>query len=148
VIAALALSGCTARQEPAPSQTSAAPAPTVSESATPEAAPTLLPDGTAGQNLPYFTAVAKQTYDSGVGTNGRAFIDALVAAGFDKATMQVTPDQTGIGDPVETLQFSVRWKDGCLIGQVGSAIGELVTSVAPVVDGDACLIGFTRDIDW
>ena len=40
---------------------------------------------------------------------GRAYIDALVAAGFDKAAMQVTPDQTTVGNPAESIQFSVRW---------------------------------------
>lgn len=147
--AALVLSACTPAQDPGPSETSTAPAPSVTEaSAEPAPAPTLVPAGTAGQNLPYFTAIVDQVYATGVGANGRAFIDALVAGGFDKAAMQVTPDLTTIGDPVETLQFSVRWSDGCLLGQVGPAIGEPVTSVGPVLDDGACLIGTTRTIDW
>ena len=80
--------------------------------------------------------------------SGRAYIDALVAAGFDKTTMQVTQDKTTVGNPAESLQFSVRWGDECLIGQVGPATGTPVTVVAPALAEGTCLVGRTRPIDW
>ena len=79
---------------------------------------------------------------------GRAYIDALVAGGFDKAAMQVTRDESTVGNPAESIQFSVLWKGECLIGQVGPATGDPVTVVARALEGGACLVGNTRPIDW
>ena len=108
-----------------------------------------MPDGTAADNLAIFTEIVQQVWASPDQVAGRAYIDALVATGFDKSAMQVTPDQTTVGNPAETIQFSVRIGEECLLGQVGPATGEPVTAVADaVLGGTACLIGNTRPIDW
>jgi len=136
----LCLAGCA--PEPQPTPTTPAPTPTAS-------APVLLPDGTAAENLPYFTQVVEQVWNSPDQVSGRAYVDALAAAGFDKAAMQVTPDESTVGNPAETIQFSVLWQGECLLGQVGPATGGVVTTVgATVLGGTACLIGNTRPIDW
>jgi hypothetical protein len=75
-------------------------------------------------------------------------VDALVAAGFDKSAMQLTPDQSTVGNPAEAIQFSVLWKETCLVGQVGPATGAPVTVVVPALADGSCLIGSTRPIDW
>jgi hypothetical protein len=80
--------------------------------------------------------------------SGRAYIDALVAAGFDKSAMQVTPDETTVGNPAESIQFSVRWGEECLVGQVGPATGAPVAIVVPILAEGTCLVGETRPIDW
>ena len=80
--------------------------------------------------------------------SGRAYIDALVAGGFDKSAMQVTKDQSTVGNPAESIQFSVLWAGECLVGQVGPATGSPVAIVLPPVGADECLIGDTRPIDW
>ncbi len=95
-----------------------------------------------------FTAVAAAVWASPDRAAGRAYIDALVAAGFDKAAMQVTNDTSTIGNPAESIQFSVRWGEECLIGQVGPATGDPVTTVVPVLAEGTCLIGQTRPITW
>ena len=113
------------------------------------AAPALVPDGTAADNLPLFTAVTEQVWASEQRVQGRAYIDALVAAGFDKAAMQVTEDETTIGRAVESLLFSVRWGETeCLVGQVGPSTGEPVTTVMGQLAEGRCLVGSTRAIDW
>lgn len=126
---------------PEPTSTStAAPAPTE---------PVYLPAGTAEDNLPLFAAVTAQVWAADDRGSGRAYIDALIAAGFDRAAMQVTQDVTTVGNPVESLQFSVRWGDTeCLIGQVGPSTGEPVTVVMPQLAEGRCLVGGTRAIDW
>jgi hypothetical protein len=79
---------------------------------------------------------------------GRAYIDALAAVGFDKSAMQVTNDNSTVGNPAESIEFSVRVGDHCLVGQVGPAIGDPVSSVLPVLAGGTCLLGHTRPINW
>lgn len=109
----------------------------------------LVPDGSAQDNLPLFTAVVEKVWASPDRAAGRAYIDALVAAGFDKAQMQVTNDKTTVGNAVESIQFSVHWRDGqCLVGQVGPTTGNPVAVVLPGLPGGLCLLGKTRPIDW
>lgn len=132
-----------------PSSASGAPTPGASDEAAESAAPEFVPDGTAADNLPLFASVTAQVWASEERSQGRAYIDALVGAGFDKTAMQVTADETTVGNPVESLQFSVRWGDTeCLVGQVGPSTGEPVTTVTDQLAEGRCLIGTTRPIDW
>lgn len=145
-LVAFGLAACTPdRGEPTATPTAAA-SPTGAPA--PEA-PQFVPDGTAEQNLPIFTAVTQQVWASEQRGQGRAYVDALVAAGFDRSLMQVTEDLSTVGNPAESLQFSVRWGDDlCLIGQVGPSTGEPVTAVMDQLAEGRCLIGDTRPIDW
>lgn len=136
---------------------SAVPSPSASASATPTQTPTptaapgpiLVPEGTASDNLPLFAAVTAKVWAGPDRVSGRAYVDALVAAGFAKERMQVTADRTTVGNPVESLLFSVAWGDKeCLIGQVGPSTGNPVTEVMPQLAEGRCLIGETRPIDW
>ncbi|MDL5350395.1 hypothetical protein [Microbacterium sp. zg-YB36] len=150
-LALVLLAGCTAEPQPAPSTpatTAPEPTPAPTPTATEPAAPQLMPAGTAEDNLPLFAAVAESVWASPQKAEGRAYIDALVAAGFDKGAMQVTDDVTTIGNAVETLQFSVQWGQECLVGQVGPVTGTVVTVVTAALAGGGCLLGATRPIDW
>lgn len=155
VVAVLALAGCTPNgastpTAAAPSGTATAPTGQGPAAPTPAAstAPTLAPGGSASDNLPLFTQVVRSVWSGPDQVAGRAYIDALVAAGFAKDAMQVTPDQTTIGNPAESIEFSVRWGEDCLVGQVGPSIGDPVTTVLPGLSTGGCLIGETRTIDW
>jgi hypothetical protein len=133
---------------PAASSPAAAPsASSAPEDSEPSAA-ALVPDGTAADNLPVFAAVTAAVWATDDRVAGRAYVDALVQAGFDRSAMQVTHDRSTVGDPAESIQFSVRWGQECLIGQVGPATGEPVTTVMPVLAEGDCLVGNTRPIDW
>ena len=145
VMIALGAAACTPAEDPAATP-SAAPTPTATPTDLP---PALVPDGTAEDNLPLFAQVTQDVWATDDRASGRAYIDALVAAGFDRSAMQVTFDQTSIGDPVDTLQFSVRWDDAeCLVGQVGPSVPTPSALVMPVLGNDRCLLGATRPIDW
>ena len=133
---------------PTPTHTAASASPTLSPTPTTPPGPTLVPDGTAEDNLPLFSSVTAAVWATDARVTGRAYVDALTAAGFDKAAMQVTNDLTTVGNPAESIQFSVLWGDECLIGQVGPATGNPVTVVVPVLAEGACLVGATRPIDW
>lgn len=147
---ALTLAACdTGTTEPTatPSHTTtSSPVPTPTPTIDP--GPVLHPDGTAEDNLPLFQQVVVSVWAGPEPGSGRAYIDALVAAGFDKAAMQVTPDLTTIGNPADTIEFSVRWGDKCLLGQAGPEIGGTASAILPVLADGSCLIGITRPIDW
>lgn len=148
LIAVLGLAGCVPEPAtPAPSETSTA-ASTAPASPEPPAAPALVADGDADANLPYFSQVVGGVWGSEDRAAGRAYVDALVSAGFDKAAMQVTEDSSTVGNPAESIQFSVRWGDDCLMGQVGPATGDPVTTVMAGLPSGGCLLGQTRPIDW
>lgn len=138
------LVGCTG-DEPPPTA-SPSPTPSSSSSAPPTPTPSLNPAGSAADNLAYFDAVNQRLLSATPTPGGRAIIDGLVAAGFDKTAMQVTPDETTIGNAVDSIQFSVRIGGDCLIGQASGA--GYTGTVGPVADGTSCLIGTTRVIDW
>jgi len=144
-VLALALTGCTPGAKPTASPT---PTPTPTPTATGTPAPELVPGGTAQENLPFFNKVNQATLAANPGAQGRDFIDALVAAGFTKADMQVTVDTTTIGLKANSIQFSVKMGDTCLIGQNGADAGGYNSEVTPVLSTGACLIGQTRPIDW
>jgi len=148
-VAVIALSGCIAGS-PTPAPATSAPAATGSSTAQATAAPaaTFAPSGTASDNLAYFSKIVGDVWAGPDQVAGRAYIDALVAGGFDKTAMQVTPDESTIGNPAESIEFSVRRGEQCLVGQVGPSIGSPVTAVMPVLNDGACLIGQTRAIDW
>ncbi|MDL5486972.1 DUF6993 domain-containing protein [Microbacterium wangruii] len=130
---------------PAPSVSEAAPTPAAS---TPPGPPKYDPRGTAADNLPLFTQVAEQVWGSPQSGEGRAYVDALAAAGFDKSDMQVSEDLSTIGNAAEALQFSVQFGDECLLGQAGPVTGRVVTTVGPALASGGCLLGETRPIDW
>ncbi|WP_396668221.1 DUF6993 domain-containing protein [Microbacterium sp. R86528] len=105
-------------------------------------------DGTAEQNLAVFALTVEEVWASADKASGRAYVDALVAVGFAKADMEVTEDYSTVGNPAESIQFSVKWGDQCLVGQVGPATGDPVAAVLPGLDEGTCLVGDTRSIDW
>lgn len=146
-LAAGLLSGCTGSPAADPTTAPAASTGTSQPTPTATAAPQLHPDGSAADNLPLFTAVTLDVWGSADRGAGLAYVDALVAAGFDRAAMQVTADTTTVGNPAESVQFSVLWGDECLVGQVGEATGDPVTAVLPALADRTCLIGRTRPID-
>ncbi len=124
----------------------ATPAPTASPTDSTAVPPTLVPGRTAEESRPLFDAVSSGVVAADPGADGRALVDALVAAGFDRAAMEVTDDRTAIGRDVDAVQFAVRTGDGCIIGE-RSASGY-ASVVAPVLGTGRCLVGETRVIDW
>ncbi|HEV7812363.1 MAG TPA: hypothetical protein VGO99_05300 [Leifsonia sp.] len=148
VVVVLTLSGCVGGGTGGSGAPSASAAPTPSATSTAPAKIELHPTGSARDNLPFFDQVNRATLAANPNAVGRDFIDALVAAGFDKQSMQVTVDTTTIGLKANSIQFSVRMGDTCLIGQNGADAGGYNSQVTPALATGACLIGQTRPIDW
>ncbi|GAA4055062.1 DUF6993 domain-containing protein [Agromyces indicus] len=149
--AAFGLTGCTA-SEPAAvvtAEPTRTPRPVPSTIAPPENVDLVLrPELSAAENLTFFDTVNRAVISADPGAGGRAFIDALVAAGFDRAAMQVTDDTTTLGEPADSIQFAVGFGPDCLIGQYGPKSGGYQSAVRPALGTGGCLIGDTRPIDW
>ena len=151
---AVALAGCVPTASdtvnrtstPSASSTPSVPSTPVTPKNTVAPAPSFLPDGSAEANKAWFDAANTRLIGANSGANGRAIIDSLVAAGFDKAAMQVTPDKTSINGGVDSILFSVKIGDSCLLGQRGG--GGYSSAVEPALKSGLCLVGKTRAIDW
>lgn len=140
----LALSACTS-QSPAPSESPRSSS--ASATPTPSAPPTFSADAATPEALAVFDHTVQTLLKATPQPHGRDVIDALVAAGFDKKAMEVTPDDTTIGRAVDSIEFAVVWKKkDCLVGQVGSS--SFSSSSSPVLSTGKCLVGTTRAIDW
>ncbi|GAA3741074.1 hypothetical protein GCM10022239_16010 [Leifsonia bigeumensis] len=149
LLVATVLVGCAPDRDmtvpmPLPTTTPSDTAPPTVE---PDPDPTMLPGGTALANRKYFDFVNNRLLAVNSNPAGRAIIDNLVAAGFDKSAMQVTPDTTSqLRLPADSIEFSVRLHDDCLIGQfIG---GKYFSTIGPMLTNGSCLIGDTRPIDW
>ena len=145
---AFALTGCV----PEPTPTSTSSAPSVSETPTPTASdappPVLVPNGTAAENKPFFDYLNNQAITAAGGQpDGPAFINSLRTGGFAVEAMELTPDITTVGVKADSVQFSVRASDACLIGQWGTVGGYTSIIAAPLSTGK-CFIGQTRAIDF
>ena len=144
--AMLALTACTAPSPQPAELRTVATSPT--ETPAPVEPAALKPDGTAADNLPFFDSIAQSVVAATPDAGGEAFINALVAAGFAKADMEVGFDRTSVDLAADSVQWSVRFNGECLIGQFGPASGGYHSIVTPILATGSCLIGTTRPIDW
>jgi hypothetical protein len=142
------VAGCAATPSPEPDNASTSrPSP----SAVPtEGAPvpTLNPGLSAGENLAFFDSVNLGVVAANPEAGGRDFVDALVAAGFDKSQMEVTADRTTVDLAADSVQFAVLFQGECLVGQYGPASDGYHGAVRPALGTGGCLVGQTRPIDW
>lgn len=138
----LVTSACTAAETPPPT----APPPIVSPNPT-----SGLAGPTAAESKAAFDQAAQGIIASTPAPSLQAFIDALVAVGFDRARMQSTSEVTTQGKPVDAVFWAVEFPDGCLIGQYrpvepdpeddspGKLVPYVSTSAPPTATG--CLLG-------
>lgn len=147
LVVGVSLAACAAAPAatPTPTATSAA---TADPSETPVPEPELQPERDAAANLAYFDTIATAVVAADDNAGGQTFVDALVAAGFDKNQMEVTFDETTVNLAADSIQFAVRFNGECLIGQNGPATGGYHSAVTSILASGTCLVGATRQIDW
>lgn len=137
------LAGCSSadadQADAVPAVPSATPTASPGPTATPS--PSLDREGSAGENLAFFNLTVKRVLAQDPSASGAALIDALAAAGFDRADMQVTPDRTTVDLEADSIQFAVRLNGECLIGQRGPEDGGYHSMVAPLLSTGWCLLG-------
>ena len=136
--------GCGANGSAVGPTGSATPTPSATPTAPPD--PVLRPGRSALANLQFFTFVNSKFAATNGMSDGRSIVDNLVAAGFVKKDMEVTPDETSIGLAADSIIVSVRIESSCLIGQF--AASGYTDTLAPVLGTGRCLVGTTRRINW
>lgn len=150
LISAVVLAACTSGPSTDDGSASSAASPTSGPTSAPsgtEAVPDYSPDLSSAQAHLLVDRTIKDLLAKNDNPDGRTVIDSLVAAGFSKKAMELTPDTTSIGRTVDSIEFSVLWKGKvCLLGQVGTA--GFSGGIAPVLSTGKCLVGTTRAIDW
>ncbi len=144
-IALATLTGCGGDPMPVPTESADSPSPSASATARPSAA-VLRPGASAAANQQFFDKVNSEFRAAHGMSTSRAIIDNLVAAGFVKADMEVTSETTALNIPADSIVFSVRIEDECLIGQFSAAGYKGV--LVPVLATGKCLVGITLPIDW
>jgi hypothetical protein len=147
LLTALTLAACApVDSSPAPTQSeTGAPAPTPTPTATPTPDPELVPGGTAGQNRPYFTFVLSTLVQASPQPASLEIVDTLVAAGFERAAMSITPEKTRVGDPADSILVAVIVSGQCLLGQVAQE--TVTTELADLLGTGKCLVGRTLSLD-
>jgi hypothetical protein len=145
VVLALGLAACTTAPDAEPtSKPSASATGTPAPTAAPD--PVIVPTGDAAANLPFFDFVNRNLLATVATPNGQQIVENLVAAGFGKGDIEITPDTTVGKEAAGSIQFSVRVNGSCLIGQTGEAGYNALA--APLLGTGKCLVGTTRSIDF
>ena len=115
--------------------------PTATETSKPAEDPVLLPNGSAKDNLYYFTWVIEETLAADPAADSFAVAQAVGAAGFDPATVQFTFSRTAAGLAADTSEVAVQFGGQCLIGQFGPVAPKVISRVLPVLATGGCLLG-------
>ena len=143
-IVSVGLVGCSGGDTVEP-LTTTAPTSTASASATDSSSPSASTDPAVAAELAKFDASNRGVAAAGA-PDDHGIVDALVAAGFAKSAMQITPDTPTNGRKVAAIEVAVLVGSTCLIGGFN---GTAYTSdTAPALAGGKCLLGNTRAIDW
>ncbi|MEY4532761.1 MAG: hypothetical protein RI926_530 [Actinomycetota bacterium] len=135
----LSMAGCSA-EVPA-TETSSSSTTSASATPTPTQDPVLLPEGSAKDNLYYFSWVIEQTLAADPAADSFAIAQAVGAAGFDPATVQFTFSRTAAGLAADTSDVAVQFDGQCLIGQFGPVAPKVIARVLPVLATGGCLLG-------
>ena len=121
---------------PTASASSPSPAPT---SVRNELNPQFRPGGSAAANQQFFDATNQALQSAAGKSDGVTIVNTQVAAGFNKADMEVTFE-------ADSIIVSVRTGEECLLGQFAPAY--YAGTIAPVLGTGKCLVGWQRTIDW
>jgi hypothetical protein len=116
---------------------------------TPTKVPTIVTGGSAADNLPVFDYVNQQTFAAVGFVEGRPYIDALAATGFDRNLMELTWWDTPDGHIADSIFFSIKFpaENTCLLGQI--AAWGYTGEVVPIRPTGSCMIGaYLQPIDW
>lgn len=142
--AALLLAGCSPTVEP-PSA-NVAPETVVEVAPIPQFIPEFIEGGSALENQPFIDYVVSRALENPENKRaGAAVVSALQEAGFTPDLLELTPDNSLIQLPVDSVTIAVRFGEECVIGQWGAE--WYVSQVEPLLATTRCLLGETVSLD-
>jgi len=129
------LTACTPAAEPIVSNAPSSSLPAAS-------LPTFDPSRGAQGNLALFSGTIRTALKKGGWLTSTTVVGkALVAAGFDRKGIEISPDYTSLGMKPDSISVAAKFEKKCLIGQYGPAFKDVAVSVAPVLPNGGCLLG-------
>lgn len=141
VASSLALAGCTS----ADTTDTTKPVATTSASTTPTKKPTkapkFLPEGSAKDNLYYFTWTMEQALAADSAIDATTMAQKLADSGFGTAGVQFTLDRTAVGLASDSMFIGVPFAGECLVGQYGPKHSGVDAAVQPALASGGCLLG-------
>lgn len=138
---AFALTGCSASTPDAQPTTTMTATATATPTSTSTQVPLLLPNGSANDNLSYFTWIIEKTLAENPAADSYAIAQAVGAAGFDPATVQFTSSSTAAGLDADSSEVAVQFAGQCLVGQFGPIFPNVISLAMPVLSTGGCLLG-------
>lgn len=138
LILALAMSGCSTPAS-TPSETTVAQ--TASATPTPTPNPVFVPDGTAKENLPFYTFVVTTALAADPALDSAGLAQKVAEAGFPAETIQYTFSTTAVGLVSDTADVATNFGGACLVAQFGPVLPEPHIVVMPSLAQGGCLIG-------
>lgn len=145
----LVLSGCVGGDQPAGIETEGAGATNVetdqSDPATPggvaaegEEVAEFYPELSAAANLSYFEYTLSHSGAGAGPVPATELVDALIDAGFETGDIEVTPENSQIALPAESVALAVVFDGECLVGQYTDE--WLAVEVLPILPDGTCLV--------
>lgn len=109
-------------------------------------APAVLPAfdkarGAQGNMVLFSGTIREQVKKSGWLVPTERVAHALIAAGFSRKGIEISPNYTSLGMKPDSITVAVKLDKQCIIGQYGPAFNDVAVSVAPVLTSGGCLLG-------
>lgn len=108
---------------------------------TPTADPVFIPEGSAEENLPFFTFIVKQALATEPEIDSAALAQKVAEAGFPAEGIQFSYSSTAVGLKSDTADVASNFAGACLIAQYGPVQPEPHIVVMPALAQGGCLIG-------
>jgi hypothetical protein len=144
--AALILSGCQSASSDDPASVAPDTPDAIEEVEEVELIPEFYPNGDARENQPYIDYVVQGVVSSANElVDGMLVVEALEEAGFDRASMELTPRTSLIALPADSTSLAIKIDDVCVITQWSAT--WYASSLEPVLVTGTCLLGDTVSLD-
>lgn len=140
IATAIVLASCSTTAE-STKPTSSPKSSDVAPTQKPKQAPEFVPDGSAKDNLAYFSWVVSQTLNGDVATDSVTVSQALSESSFAGSPIQYSFSRTAVGLASDSVSVSVEFAGECLIAQYGKAVPKLEAKVLPALPSGGCLLG-------